>query len=356
MANVDRYTAYYTGFEGTGDTFGTQGSRTGAAWYKVRVTQFSDPINRQPAIEETLKLKAAAAIYGGPYKVGGGFEGFFRPKNMTWIMAAMMGYPDGAQDGDDDPYGETIGDTPATDLELILGSTPRAMTLRVGDDQGIATGQTTSTGNVIQYGGVGIKSMEVNLSVGAAATAKFGWIGKHATKIASGTETTFGTVDDSHAQYIDTTEEGTYFYNGLVKINNVDLECKSFTINIDRKFDENYYALGSPYLRDLIMNGLTTVGGTISFGAGQYDAFINTIIGNTTESVLNPFDNPLFSDAAQIELKDTSGSSSTCLFDIAKLKFTEFNRSVQGRNQFEKSLNWQASLGDNEDFKITVKA
>ena len=358
MANIDRYVAYHTGFEGTGDTYGTINSDGGAdnKWYKMRVTQFSDPINRQPAIEETLKLKAAAAVIGGPYKVGGGFEGFFRPKNMMWAVSAMMGYPGNTQAASDDPFGAYNAASPKK-LEMTLGSQPRALTLRVGDDQAYGTGNSgVGNGRIIQYGGVGVKSMELSMTVGAAATAKFGWIGKHATIIEpSAGDTTFGDISG----YIDSTEEGSYFYNGVVQTSDdgnvwYDCEAKGFTMTIDRKFDENYYTLGTPYLRDLIINGLTSLNGTITFGSKQWDALRQTIIGNITDPVLEPLDNPIFGKYARLKLFDPTGATSTCCFAINNMKYIEFNRSVQGRNQFEKTLNWQASLKTDDDFKITI--
>lgn len=292
--------------------YGTvQATRTG-----VRVTQFSDPVNRSVVVEEALDQVSAAAIYGGVYKVSGTLEGVFRAKGMGPLMQAFTG-------------------ASAATGAMTLGETPKSLSMGVGDDQG----------NMLSvYTGVGLTQMELTCNVKEFIRAKFSYIGQKATV----------THSTGSIAAIPANDLPSVFYNAELTLDSVAVPAKNCTITFQRKMDEDYYYIGDPFLKGMYLNGLSDVSGSLTFGSGEWERIMAVSTGGTGNATLPGDSNPLGGGALTLIGNTPDGTTPILTIDLADIRFTDFNRSVQGRNMFEKSVNFKCQVAAPEDVTITL--
>ena len=297
---------------GIESTYGNvQATRTG-----VRVTQFSDPVNRNVVVEEALDQVSASAIYGGVYKVGGTLEGVFRAKGMGPLLQAFTG-------------------AAASTGEMQLGETPKSLSMGVGDDQG----------NLLSvYTGVGLTQMELTCNVKEFIRARFSYIGQKATVTHAAGSIAAIPADDLPS----------VFYNAELTLDTVAVPAKNCSITFQRMMDEDYYYIGDPFLKGMYLNGLSDVSGTLTFGSGEWERVMAVATGGTGNSVLPGDSNPLGGGTLQLIGNTPDGTTPVLTIDLADVRFTEFNRSVQGRNMFEKSVNFRCQVESAADVKITL--
>lgn len=307
-------------------------------WKKIRVTGIGDPVNRNAAFEEAIDIAVATAAVGGAYKVSGTIDATLRFKSFAGLFESMLGSPSG------DYY--------------YLGDTPVPYSFLIGDDQ---------AGRQVQYKGCGISSMEFNLSVGQFITTKISWIGQNAIVKAT---TDAEVVPDFVVAPAN--DKPAIWYNAIVKVAGVPVTAKSITLRIDRKFDQDYIYIGSPVLQGLYMNGQTEASGTITLGSGEWSQLQATLTGGTGDShlkITTPQDsgnnitqsagteslNQLYSGAFEIVLHDADGNE-VGIIHAGTCVFNESNRSVQGRNQWEKSINYRVVVPTSTDFYVYAKS
>lgn len=318
------------------ETSGSYGIKMPYTYNKIRVTTMSDPINRNVIVEEAIDQVAASAVYGGTYKTGGSFEGMFRPHQMADVLASA--------------FGKVKTSESANDVYRFNQTADVSLNLYIEDEQATPTTTTFSAGKGIGilYTGVGIMAMDITASVKEMVKAKFTWIGQRAFIVNPASITA--------VNFLDVDEEPSVFYNTVLTFADKPFRAKSFTLNSTRKFDEDYYFIGSEFLQGLFINGLNELGGSMTFGAGEWDQLQLAITGSITAGMLddkiassaNDFlganANTLGRGKINIKLYNPSGSASVAEFVIDEAVITEMNHSVTGRNQWEKTANWRAIL------------
>lgn len=300
-------------------TYGaTQGTRQG-----VKLTQFSDPVNRNPVVEEALDQTAASAIYGGVYKPSGTLEGLLRPKGMQYMFQALM------------------GDTGAvTDLEFQ--DNMKSLTMVVSDEQAAA-----GAGKCVLYNGVGLTRCEVSCNVREFVRTRWNYIAGKAVILSAAPTVSYASNDVPSV-----------FYNAALTIDDVEIPAKGVTIVMERKVDEDYYYIGSPFLQGIYLNGLSDINGTMTFGAGEWDRIEDVLVASgiatTGGTQLNPVMDDLAGGELELVCKDPDGVGPIATFTIADVRITEMNRSVTGRNQWEKTVNYRAVMADPSDFTLNL--
>jgi Phage tail tube protein len=217
---------------------------TGETWYKLRATGIGDPVNRNVAFEEALDIAAPTYAVGGTYVVNGTLDSTLRFGSMAPLFESMLG--------------ATAGTT------YYLGDTPTSYAFCIGDEQ--ANVQTS-------YYGCGISSMEFTFAVKEMVKVRMSWLGQKAQVIAS----------NSHIApeffVAPTADNAAVFYNSIINVNSVPLRVKSLTLRIDRKFDTDYFYIGSPLLQGLYMNGQTEISGTMTLGGGEWTSLKAVMTG-----------------------------------------------------------------------------
>jgi hypothetical protein len=296
----------------------TQGTRTG-----VKLTQFSDPVNRNPVVEESLDQTAASAIYGGIYKPSGTLEGLLRPKGMEGMFHALTG-----------------DTTAATSLEFQ--DTMKSLTMVVGDDQAAA-----GSGKYTLYNGVGLTRCEISCNVKEFVRTRWNYIAGKAVVLTSGPTVSYASNDVPSV-----------FYNAEFTIDGSPVPAKGVTIVMERKVDEDYYYIGSPFLQGIYLSGLSDINGTITFGAGEWDRIEDVLIASGLATAggnqLNPVMNDLVGGELELVCMDPDGVAPTVTITLADVRITEMNRSVTGRNQWEKTVNYRAVMTDPSDCLINL--
>ena len=336
------------------------------AFKTLRVNTFSDTANRNSIIEESIDQVAAATVYAGTYSSSGEFEAAFR----GWDFATS-GLLLGAL-GSQTPAVVSSNNAHGAGLKYILGMVAQPLALKVVDEQATDTsGSNDVHGTTTVYRGVGVTDLQISLNVKEYAKASFKWIARRAEVYDVGYNSALNTVYGEPA----------IFYNAVLRWTpsggSVEtLKCKGFTMSLTRTMDQDYFFIGSEFLQGLYYNGLTDLGGQITLGAGDWARIRTMLVGKTTAAADgNTLDqtkqeffgsvngttgattvlaNAVPSGKFEITLHKPDGlkeaAKITC--DVAKL--TEMSRSVQGRNQFEKTVSWKAQINDTDKFTIEV--
>lgn len=300
---------------------------TGSTWYKIRATGIGDPVNRNVSFEEALDIAAPTYAVAGSYVVNGTLDAILRFEGFAPLFESMLG--------------ATAGDT------YYLTDTPTSYAFLIGDDQ--ANVQTS-------YYGCGITSMEFTFAVKEFVRVRMSWLGQKAQIIDSGSHV-------SPAFYVaPTADNAAVYYNAIISVNGNPLQVKNLTLRIDRKFDTDYFYIGSPLLQGLYMNGQTEVSGTMTLGGGQWESLKNVMTGGQTTSITANMQttsagtenkNELVAVPMEITLHDKDGVELGTI-RAGSVVFSESNRSVQGRNQWDKTVNYRVIVPTATDFYITA--
>jgi hypothetical protein len=296
---------------------------TGDTFKKIRVTGVGDPVNRNPAFEEAIDISVATYSVGGPYVVNGTIDALLRFGSFEPLFSSMFG---SAESG-----------------KYYLGDVPESYAFCIGDDQ---------AGTQTMYYGCGISSMEFTLAVREFVRTRMTWIGQKGI-ITSGV--------DPEWYVAPTADPAAVYYNAVIEIGGTPLEAKNVTLRCDRKFDTDYHYIGSPLLQGLYMNGQTELGGTITLGGGQWNTLKEVITGGETTMITTPPGtvaasgaeslNELGGDTLEIQLSDKDGNLVGTIV-AGECVFSESNRSVTGRNQWDKSVNFRVIVPTSESFYI----
>lgn len=314
---------------------------TGGTWYKIRATGIGDPVNRNPAFEEALDISVPTYAVGGPYVVNGTVDALLRFNSFAPLFQSLLGDPDTGK--------------------YYLTDVPRSFAFMVGDDQATWTagGMTGQHGAQSTYYGCGISSMELTFAVREFVRARMTWIGQKAQ------------VNDNPSTFVDpawysapTADNAAVYYNAVIEVDGVPLTAKSVTLRIDRKFDTDYHYVGSPLLQGLFMNGQTELGGYMTLGAGEWDTLKNVITGGNATTITTSASNITHIgtdtknelDTAPMEIKLFDKDAVAVGHIVAgTVVFTESNRSVTGRNQWDKTVNYRIIVPTSTDFYIEAQ-
>ncbi|MCK9459950.1 MAG: phage tail tube protein [Proteobacteria bacterium] len=320
----------------------TIGTDIAGTYYKFRGSADTDGVNRTPISEENMDTMAPGEIDGGGYAVTGNIDGTLRTDPGTLnLISCFMGVQ---------ASGTTAGTYYMTNIPLTT------CTLLVYDEQA-----NDNAGVATYYTGVGMTSMEISCKVEDYAKLKFAWIGRRAI-------TVHGALSAAPTEPTWTSFPMSVYYNAVLTFGGTVLQTKGITVKAERKYAQDYRFLGSQFLQGLYINGMSNLSGTMDIGAGEWDLVSQIIngssIGGALDSGHTEFDGSLANTMASGELKlkfyRPAGSGATngllLTVTIAKCVVTDFNRSVQNRNMWEKTVNWKAALPTSADFSITVAA
>jgi hypothetical protein len=351
--------AITTGYATASDLIAYASSLT-PTFKTLRVTTFSDAVNRDVIIEEAIDQVAAASIFGGTYGASGSFECAFR----GWDFAT-----NGLLEGILGAQTETPTTSPGSigGYRYELAQVPMPLAIKIVDEQATdTTGSNNVSGATIVYRGVGITTCDINLNVKEYSKCTINWIARRAEVFDAGYNTSSTITGDP-----------AIFYNAVLKWtpdggSAETMKCKGFTMTLNRTMDQDYFFIGSEFLQGLYYNGLTDLGGQITLGAGDWQRIRTTIAGATTggDATLDVGNteftgtvaggtvlaNAIPSGEFEVLLHTPDGTRETARFICNTAKLTEMSHSVQGRNQFEKTVSWKAQINATDKFYIDVFA
>lgn len=303
-------------------TFGNSSTMMAvSAFQPIRVKSISNPVDRGLMQEENIEGYIPTAAFGGALKVSGTLEGNLRPLQMKMLMYAMMG-ASAALTGSDPIVSGT---------KFTLG-VPTSIQMKIGEQTSAAT-----TDLELGYMGVGIKTFNLNVAAKEFVTARFDWFAKNYTAASPYSEP--NSTDYS-------SEEPIMFYNATVTIGSTDKsnKIKAFTLNIDRKVDEERYVIGDYTLQEIGINGMNEVSGDITFTEKEYGEFRNTLFGATTGVNTLGCDDAVGGGAFLLYCT----SRAACGAEVGKfyIKFGQIvygstDTTINGQNEIEKKVSWK---------------
>lgn len=160
------------------------------------------------------------------------------------------------------------------------------------------------------------------------------------------------------------------FYNAVIEICYdpaattpvwATLGCKSLTLNIARKLDENYVYIGSPFLAGAALNGVSDVNGNFTTGAGltEYEMFdsmfhdaSNVAVTKHSYGELLQDTNAMKTFALRFALFDTDFNM-IGFFNAGTAVLTEGSKNIQGRQVIERTINYTC-YGNPKDMYFLV--
>lgn len=315
-----------------------------AATDGVKLTNYTIRPNRNPTTEEGLHTMSYSFIAGGVYKPTGSLEGYYRcDSNVgSGIIAAIFGSTMTAQEKTDNSVPTSLvygsGTTPWTfDMGAspvyYLGSEIYPHTMRLVEDG-------PGADKAIEFENVLFQNLEITFDTRDFPKFRVDYI--------AGPSRDKGTVNDTPTW---TATKPAAFYNAVVETSIdggsswVQLGCKSLTLRITRKIDENYVYVGSPFLAGVALNGVTDVEGNFTTGAGADEyALFNSIFhdaANTSnESEIYEDTNAMKTFLLRFALFDTDFKFMG-FFNAGTAVLTEGNKTVQGRQVIERTINFK---------------
>lgn len=311
-------------------------SNTKPTWtyQKLRSAQFGDVVNRNPIQEEAMDVSVAAEIDAGTYGLSGTLETALRVDPATQVL-----------------FGSLCGkQTSGHDYTLYLTQTPQELSIRVTDEMARASGVTEGTS--VYYMGCGMSSCELTLNVKEYAKCKWSWIGRRGISI-------FTPDNDAVSTFTD--YPMLVFYNAVLTFGGSTIKCQGVTLTIDRKFDTDFFYIGSQFLQGIIMNGMTTLGGSLNLAADEWLLLNRTINGTVSAGALDGTKHEFQGDNANalasgiLSLtfrKPDATAAAEVIITCQNCKITDMNRSVQNRNRWEKSVSFQCAMSATTDFSI----
>lgn len=341
------------------------GAPDGSAFTTLRVTSFSDNANRDVIIEEAIDQVAAASIFAGTFGANGQFEAAFRGWDFhtSKLLQGALGYQD--------PESVAAAGGHKAGYRYTLTMVPATLALKIVDEQATdTTGSNNVRGTTTVYRGVGITNMELSLNVKEYARATFQWVARKAE-----------TFDEAFNTNTAITGDPGIFYNAVLKwtpegaSSAETMKCKGFTMSLSRTMDQDYFFIGSEFLQGLYYNGLTDLGGSITLGAGDWVRIRTMIAGSPTggDNVLDESRREFFGSVSnqttctstvlanaipsgkfEVVLHSPDGCREVAKITCDKAKLTEMARSLTGRNQFEKTVNWKAQINVTDKFTVEV--
>lgn len=314
-----------------------------AATDGVKLINYSVRPNRNPTTEEGLHTFSYTFIAGGVYKPTGNLEGYYRCDSNVGngIIAAIFG-------GEMTAENKTTYSVPTT-LSYGSGVTPFSFAMgaspvyKLGAEIWPYTMQLVEDGpgsdKMIEFKNVLFQNLELTFDTREFPKFRVDYIAGPSKNVgAAAGIPTF------------TTTKPAAFYNAVIETsvdngaNWVQLGCKSLTLRITRKIDENYVYIGSPFLAGPALNGVTDVEGNFTTGAGEselelFDAIFHDETNSTTGEIYEDT-NAMKTFALRFALFDTDFKFMG-FFNAGMAVLTEGSKTVQGRQVIERTINYK---------------
>lgn len=309
----------------------------------VMLINYSIRPNRNPTTEEGLHTMSYSFIAGGVFKPDGTLEGYYRNDNNVGngIIVAIFGSTMTTEE-------KTAAGVPAT-LSYGSGETPFSFNIAaapvyyLGNEVWPYTMRLVEDGPGVnsynEFKNVLFQNLEISFDTREFPRFKVGFIaGPSQNKGATLADPTFSDTKPAA------------FYNAVVEYSTDNwstkhnLGCKSLTLRIARKIDENYIYVGSPFLAGAALNGVTDVDGNFTTGAGAselelFDSVFHDA-ANATTGELYEDTNAMATFALRFALFDTDFKF-IGFFNAGTAVLTEANKNIQGRQVIERTINFK---------------
>lgn len=314
-----------------------------AATDGVKLINYSVRPNRNPTTEEGLHTFSYTFIAGGVYKPTGNLEGYYRCDSNVGngIIAAIFGgvMTTGEKSTYNVPTTVSYG-SGATPFVFALGSSP---VYKLGAEIWPYTMQLVEDGpgvdKFIEFKNVLFQNLELTFDTREFPKFRVDYIAGPSKNV--GTAAGVPTFTDT---------KPAAFYNAVIETS-IDsgstwekLGCKSLTLRIARKIDENYVYIGSPFLAGPALNGVTDVEGNFTTGAGQAELdLFNAIFHDEANSATGEIyedTNAMKTFALRFALFDTDFNLMG-FFNAGMAVLTEGSKTVQGRQVIERTINFK---------------
>jgi hypothetical protein len=217
----------------------------------------------------------------------------------------------------------------ASDGVLTLGY-PQPLVITIGEDIG-------GTNLAVKYKGAAVKEMTLTMDAKDFVKAKFAWLAKDIESVTY-TEPTY------------TAEEPCLFYGASVSVDSTEIaQGKKVEMKIGKNIRDDNFVIGSFKLSGLAINGVSDISGTITFTELEYAHMKNAAFSDVAETTI-PAGNTLFTGALALSFTNPAGTE-VMTITAADCNFTKSNRSMQGRQEITKSVDFVIA-GD--DIAITL--
>lgn len=279
-----------------------RGVSLGGAYFGV--SSFSVSINRNPLIEESFTSSAATKVYGGAYSVSGSFETIYRTASKGPLKAII----------------DAIND----------GSVPQTQDIILNDD----------AGNTMTFGSCCINSAELNISSKEFVRVTYNFIGQTAKQEGSvPTGSTAGEVG--------------IFYSTVLNFGGTPVKATAATLRLEIPVDQDYFVLGSQYIQGFLQAGLATVEGTLTLGSDADVSFVTE--AGAGEDIIEPdisHANTIATKAVELNIGSSAGGTLTTI-TIPVAKCTTADVGAQGRNKFDKTVNYVGEFDGSNNMTIS---
>lgn len=273
--------------------FGTHVSTTG-----INAMSVNEDIDRGVIVEENIDNYIASAGYGGTLKISGSLEGNIRPKQLGYLLEALMGAP-----------------SPAGTYGLGI---PKSLSLDVGEEL---------YGKEFAYTGVGVSKLGMKFVAKDFATFTADWFAK---------DYVIGTLS---APTI-TAEDPAVFYNASVSFaGTASTKVKEISLDIDRKLDDDNFVLNDFKLHRLARTGVTDIGGTITFSEDEEDEYTRAVSGGKDLTTIDA-NNTLGSVALVITTTTMAGVTSMTITAPVAI-YGKGGRKIDKVSEVEKTVDYK---------------
>lgn len=341
-----------------------------AATNGVKLINYSIKPNRNPTKEEGLHTMSHTFIAGGVFNMSGSLEGYYRCDSGVGdvIFAAIFGskFATGADHvfygGKELPYGsvQTDGNKPIFTVAdnngytYYIGNEIFPYTMRLVED-GPADGVT----HFNEFKNTLFQNLTLTFDTREFPKFKVDFLaGPSRNKYDdNGAVPPVLTETDVKEPTFNNSKPAA-FYNAVIEIcpdSSVTtpvwtgIGCKSFSISIARKIDENYVYIGSPFLAGAALNGVSEVSGNFTTGAGlteynMFDSVFHDASNDSTDKFaageLLQDTNALKTYEMRVALFDTDFKM-IGFFVTGTAALTEGSKNIQGRQVIERTINFQ---------------
>lgn len=277
----------------------------------IRATSISWATDRGVMFEENIDNYIPTTGYGGALKNSGSIETNFRPIQCSTLLEALLG-------------------TKAT-TTFPGGGAATKYTLGWPKSIGIKMGEETAGGSFeMTHNGCAIKSLGMEFAAKEFVKAKFDYLSKihHSGSYSA------------PASY--SSDEPLLFYRAEVKLNaTTSFKIRSLTMDIDRKIDEDRFIVGDYTLHELGMNGMTELGGTLTFTEHEYTEYRRALFG---DPVLTDLDgrNLIGGPTLVVICTNNALSPATKLYIEAGVSiYSKGDVTMTGMNQSDKKIDYK---------------
>jgi hypothetical protein len=328
----------------------------------LRLANHTDSPNRSTIKETATDSAAAASLFGGVYNLTGNLGGAWRgwDFHLSGFLEGALGYQG------DIPDAPALPNQAATGKRYELSMVPATLAIKVVDEA--AKTSTGSRGTTTIYRGASLSQFEVSLAAKKYTefTAQF---------IARRPEV----YDRPHNTNSAISGDPAIFYNAVLTWQpeggaTVPFKCSEFRMSIGRTIDTDSYLCGSQFLGDLLFNGETELGGSITLAGSDWDKMRAMIAGSNDDTV-NTLDqgkieyfgevnadpalstvlaNDIPSGKFTITLHTPNGKRVVTKFTVDTAKLTEASREAQGQNRLNKTVNWTGLINSTSHFYVDV--